>query len=496
MSPDPASLSLIGKTDINTEKIAYQVTDSLVRYDPQMNVVARVAESWTVAEEGRVLTFRLRPDVRWHDGAPVTAEDVRFTVEQVRDPGVESSTWLPLFRDLETVEVLDPLTVRAHYAVATPDSLDGWAVPLVPRHLAEAGAAILTGSFAQHPVGCGPFRFVRRIPGEEIVLEANEDYWDGRPGIDRLVFRIYPDQHTAFQALRSGDLDIMVAAPDLWEQARDDARLTAFWFYRANVWVLRWNMDGSNPFFEDPRVRQAMLLALDRQTFADTVLRGQARAAATSYHPELPWTDPELKPLPYDPGLAERRLDDAGWRRPAPGRPREREGRPFRFTLMIIASTQQLNDQLAAWLQQSWSAIGVEAELEKLEWNHYRERRSAGRFEAAMDGFSATPNPDQYELYHSSMHRHGMNYGGFADAEVDRLVDLGRRTFQPLERRRVYFELQRRLLELQPIGCLFNIASPVLHDRRLGGIEPSPLDIWKTSRGPRVWTWAEVDDGS
>jgi peptide/nickel transport system substrate-binding protein len=494
LTHEPASLSLIGKTDQNTEKVAVQVTDSLVQYDPQMEIVPRVAESWEFAPDGRTVTFRLRKGVRWHDGKPVTAADVVFTVEQVRDPAVESRTWSPLFQDLESVEAVDDRTLRARYSLATPDLLEGWRVPLIPAHLAESGEALLAGSYSRHPVGCGPFRFVRHSPDEEIVLEANDDYWDGRPAIDRLILRVFPEQRTAYQAMLTGELDIMVATSDLWAQALDAPqaeRLGRFTFYPTSVWLIRWNEDGSNPFFVDPGVRRAMTLAVDREQFVTEMLGGLGRVAATTYHPDLPWTDPDLAPLPHDPDEAARLLDEAGWRRPRKGEVREREGRPFRFTLMIAASSQPIVDHMAAWLQQEWAEVGITAEIEKLEWKHYLERRNAGEYHAAMGGLSTTGSPDQYELYHSGAREGGFNFTGFADPEVDELLELGRTTFDEAARRAVYFRLQRRLFQLQPIGVLFHLATPVLFDRRLRGVEPSPLGYFRTSRGPRVWYWAE-----
>ena len=498
LSHDPPSLSLLGKSDNNTERVAAQITDSLLQYDPSMQIVPRVAESWSFSEDRLTMTIRLRPGVRWHDGTPVTAEDVVFTVEQARDPAVESRTWQPLFRDLVSIEALDSATVEARFSLASPDVLEAWRVPLLPRHLAESGAELITGEFAQAPVGCGPFRFVRYEPGQEIVLDANEDYWDGPPTIDRLVLRIYGDTRTALQALLAGELDVMNATPTIWKQVQDSpdaGRVADFVYYRTAVWGLRWNMDGSNPFFVDPEVRRAMLMAVDRWSFAETVIHGMARVAATSYHPDLPWTDPDVRPVPFDPQEAGRVLDEAGWRRPAPGATRERDGRPFRFTLMIIASSQQVTDQMAAWLQQSWAEVGLEAEIEKLEWSHYRERRGAHQFEAAMGGFVTTPSPDLLELFHSDAIEDGVNYGSFADAEVDRLAEQGRTTFDVAERREIYFRLQRRLHTLQPIGVLFHFATPVLHSPRLTGIVPAPIDYFKTTEGPRVWRWAEASGG-
>jgi peptide/nickel transport system substrate-binding protein len=256
-----------------------------------------------------------------------------------------------------------------------------------------------------------------------------------------------------------------------------------------------WNQDGSNPFFADPRVRRALVLATDRQHFVDTVLHGLARVAATSYHPDLSWTDPSVKALPADRDEARRLLDEAGWRDTDGDGKRDRDGRPFAFSLLVGASGQQIVDQMAVWLERSWAEIGVEAKLERVEWNDLRQRRDAFQFEAALSNFSTSFSPDQYELYHTSQRGAGANYGGFSDGELDRLLERGRETFEPAERAAIYHAVQRKLRDLQPFGYLLHIASPVLHDKTLRGIRPSPPDFWSTSEGPRLWYRADPASG-
>jgi peptide/nickel transport system substrate-binding protein len=493
---DPASLSLVGKVDRYSEIVAAQVTDSLVNFDPALSFVPSVAASWELSDGGREVTFRLREGVRWHDGREVTAEDVLFTVRQVRDPTVENPTFSPHFADLETIEAPDPRTVRARFARPRPDLLEAWRVPLVPSHLAEEGAAILTGEFARHPVGCGPFRFVRYLRGEEIVLEANDDYWNGRPEIDRLVFRIFPHDRTAFEALLAGEIDWLATSPELWTLARESEgaeRLASYVYYRLVVWQVSWNH--RRPPFGDPDVRRALTLAVDRRRFIENVLYGLGRPAVTSYHPDLRWTDPAVEPWPYDPVEAARLLERAGWIDEDGDGVRERDGVPLRFDLIIHASSQAMTDQLAAWLQQSWAEIGAAARIDRLEWNLFRERRNAGEYDGAMYGISFTPTPDQWELYHSTATwPNGQNYAHLSDPEVDRLLEAGRHSFDEAERRRIYYELQRRLHELEPLSYILHLATPVLHHRRLAGIEPSPLDEWRHTRGPRVWHWLDDED--
>jgi len=235
-----------------------------------------------VSKDGLTVTFHLRPGVKWHDGHPVTASDVAFTVRKVMDPASLSTSMRPAFEDVVSIDVVDPLTLRVTYGHPYAEFLEAWRVPLVPEHLLAAEKDFLGGAYSRHPVGCGPFRFVRWEPGREIVLEANRDYWDGPPGLSGLVLRIVANDRTGYQALLAGDVDFMVLTPDLWREAQSNPR--AFRFARfvyspMRVWYVGWNQDGSNPFFSDPRVRRAMTLALDRARFGSRVAGGLFRPA-------------------------------------------------------------------------------------------------------------------------------------------------------------------------------------------------------------------------
>lgn len=495
---DPQSLTLIGGTDRYSQVVGRLVSDGLVAYDPDLVVRPRLARSWETSEDGKEVTFRLRDGVRWQDGAPLTARDVVFTVERIRDPRSLARSWAPAFEDLERVEAPDDLTVRATYREPFADVLDAWRFPVLPRHLVGADADLSTDPFAKHPIGCGPFRFVRFIPGREIVLEANPDYWDGRPGVDGLVLRVIGNDRTAFEALLRGDVDILGVPPDLYREALGSTRaanLGTFSYYRLMVWYASWNLDGSNPFFVDPRVRRAMVLALDRERFVSRVLGGLARPAVGTYLPELPWSDPAAVPIPFDPAEAGRLLEAAGWiDRDADG-VRDRDGRPFAFTLIYPAGMLEVTDRMAAWMQQSWASVGVRASLERVEAKAFYQRRREHRFEAQMASWSFTPVADQFEIYHSSARDGGLNYGGFADPEVDRLIEAGRRTLDPAARLRIYRDLQRRLRELEPVSCLFQFAQSYLYDLRLRGVTRSAVGLWDIDPGPRGWRWTASPDG-
>ncbi len=491
----PSSLSLIGNTDMNSIQLASLISDGLVAYDAQGHYVPMVARAWELAADGKTLTFHLRPGVLWHDGQPVTSRDVAYTVGKVRDPATQSKSWVSSFANLASLETPDDLTLVVHFTATYADALEPWRVPLVPEHVASKDGDFLAGAFAHHPIGCGPYRFLQYDPGQSLVLEAFDKYWGGRPGMNRIVVKIVSAERTGYESLLLGDLDLLAITPDLWKEslgAPSAARMKRFVYYRLSAWRADWNQSTSIPYFQDKRVRRALLLALDRQRFADTVAAGLARPGVSSYPPESPWADPSIKAIPYDPAESARLLDEAGWVRPAKSGVRTKNGKPFHFTLIYPAGSQELTDRIAAWMQQSLAEVGVGVTVEKLGADVFQQRRKTHAFEAAMGSILFDQTPDRFDLYHSSAKDGGFNYGSFADAEVDRLLEQGRAVVEPEARRAVYLELQKRLDDLQPVAFLFQFAQAVLHDPDLEGISSSPIGLYQFAPGPRAWHWSST----
>ena len=489
LSTAPLTLSPVGKNDGNSQLIGRQISDSLVQYDSHLRIIPRLAESWEIAPDGLTVTFHLRDGVRWHDGEPVSAADVLLTIDKAREPATEARSHMAQFEHLVSLTAPDPRTVVAVYDRPYADVLGSWTIPLLPAHLIDPQEDLLTSAFATHPIGCGPFRFVSYTPDQVLVLEANEDYWDGRPGLDRIEFRIIPDERTSYQALLTGDIDMLAVSPPTWLESRQSeqaSRLGRFTFSTLNVWYVAWNEEPGGPF-ADAATRKAMLAALDRRTFAETALHGLAMPGTTTYHPQSFWADHSLAPTPYDPDRAAALLAGAGWKDHDGDGVLDRDGKPFRFTLLFARGSQEIAPRMAAWMQQEWAGLGIRMEIESLEWRAFLERRNAGNFQAVMATLSFSADPDQYELYHSSARNGGFNFFGLNDPEVDRLLEQGREEFDPEERLKIYHRLQQRLYQLEPLACVFHFASPILHQPDLTGLEPSPLGLWRHWPGPSAW---------
>ncbi len=439
---DPVTLDAARAVDTTSFAIARLIGDSLVAFDDRLEPVPRVARSWNWSADHLVLTFSLRPGVRWHDGRPVTADDVVHTWRVLTAPDAAPDKAVA-FNLVESVEAPAPDTVVVRYRRPFAPALGAWTHPLLPAHRAER----------EPPVGCGPWIFERWDPGERVVLRANPDYYDGPPRAPQLLLEVLRDYQTRFAALEAGRIDAAPLLPDTWRAVKDQpafrARFDVREYRQLYFFYIAWRMDGSNPWFADPRVRRAMTLAIDRAGYLEKVAPGFGRPAVTSIHPDHWCFDGSLLPLPFDPQAAAALLAEAGFRDADGDGVLERGGVPFSFRLTISQSSKE-NERIAAFVQDQLRRVGVAVELEPLEWAVFQERLRGDRFEAVMLGRSLDPDPDPYDLWHSSQATGGVNYSGLKDPEVDRWIEAARETFDRDERARLYRLLQSRLHALQP----------------------------------------------
>ena len=487
---EPATLNFVTGTDQSSVLIERLLSDFLVDHDAHLAVVPRLAQSWDLSADGLTLVFHLRRGVRFHDGIALTCDDVRFTYERLVDPASKSVGRIDGFLPVERVTCPDPSTIEVRYRAPYAPALRAWEIPILPAHLyrrtADAGTP---DPHDRAPVGAGPFRFVSWDAGSRIVLEANPDYWGGRPSLDGIVFPIVPSPDTALLALESGETDYARLTPALWSRLENDApfqrrfrtvRFTPLFFN-----YIAWRGDGSNPFFSDAHVRRAMSLSFDRADYVRSVMRGLGEVVPSPFlHllPPAPVPESSLSPAASgdraaDDAAARALLDQAGWAVDPRGGPRLRHGVPFRFTIEVFSGGED-HIQFAQVAQRSLQALGVEMRIEKLDWPTLWQRLKDGRFEAAFSGFMPNPDPDAlYGMLHSSQIGSGQNYAAFRDADVDAWLEEGRRTLDPARRTAIYRKIEARLAESEPYSYLFAPSVLAALSRRFDGIEPSPQGI-------------------
>ena len=503
MQAEPATLNFVAGTDTASVLVERLVSDFLVDHDRTMAVVPRLAQSWDWSADKRTLTFHLRQGVRFHDGRPLTSDDVLYTYERLVDPKSKAIGRLDGFLTVDGVTAPDPATVVVRYREPYAPALRAWEIPILPAHRYR-GADFETAPENRAPIGAGPFRFASWEAGRRIVLLANDDYWGGRPAIDEFVFQIQPSLDTSLLALLAGEIDYSKVTASAWGSRRDDpafrARYRVITFTPLFFYYIAWRGDGSNPFFADPSVRRALSLALDREGYIRSILHGLGEPVPSPFTPLLPKPSaPQGAPPPgagdvpaakvddvpaaqgggatFDPGRAARLLDDAGWRLDAKTGLRSRAGRPFRFTLLVFAGGED-HVAFAQVAQDALRQIGVEMRVERLDWPALWSRLKSGQFEAALSGFNPTPDPDSlYGFLHSSQIGGGQNYAAYRDQDVDRWLEEGRRALDPAERAAIYRRIEERIATAQPYTTLFSPAVIGALNARFEGADASPLGI-------------------
>jgi len=490
---DARRLNPVIANDGSSGTINDQIFNGLVKYDKDIKLIGDLAERWTVSNSGKTITFYIRKGVKWHDGVEFTAEDCLFTYQKFIDPNV-ATPYSSSYTDISKAEVLNKYVFRVTYKEPFSPALESWAVGMLPKHLLE-GKDINTDQFNRNPVGTGPYKFREWVSGQKIVLDANKDYFEGRPNIDQFIYRIIPDSSTMFQELLSGGVDMMGLNPLQYLRKSETRRIRENYVkfrYPANAFTyMGYNL--RNPLFSEIKVRQALSYAINRKNIIDGILLGLGRPCTGPFS-YVSWAyNPNARTYNYDPERARRMLAAAGWKDRNSDGILEKDGKPFRFTIM---TNQGNNERIrtAEIIQQNMKALGIEVNIRVMEWQAFLEQIDKRAFDAIILGWSMGRDPDIYDIWHSSKTKKGeYNFIGYKNPEVDRLLVEGRRTFDMEKRKRIYYRIHAILADEQPYAFLYvPDALPIVH-KRFKGVKVEPLGImynfihWYVPRNRAEW---------
>lgn len=447
------------------ENVTNVIFSRLIDWDSHGNLVPGLAESWTVSPDGKTYTIKLRPNLTFSDGSPLSAEDVAFTLSVLYDPKYDGDI------DITQANILG----GAEYKAGTADSVSGLKVidPLTIQvtttqpgatTLSKIGGPVLSKAYygkeyqrgnldylrTLHgkPLGNGPYVYEKYIPGQEIRFHANTHFYRGTPPTPRFIYRI-TNPSTNFQLFQTGetDYDAFTSRPDDIEQLQ----LLGF----ANI-----NLYGSSdysevefnvrrPALQDAKVRQALIYGLDRQKLIDVVYQGYGKVAIEPIAP-ISWAyNPEgVNPYKYDKAQAEKLLDEAGWK-PGPDGIRVKDGK--RLELTLLASKKVLNDALIPIAKENWKQIGVVLKPQVVDFNALMAQRKSGNYDLASFSTSTLNDPHDgvWDFYSTETKESGYN-----NPQVDKLIDAGNAELDVEKRKPIYHQLYKVLADDPPVILL------------------------------------------
>lgn len=441
---------------VTMEVLNFALFTPLVQYDSDFEPQPHLAESWELDERG--VTMRLRDDVFWHDGQPVTAEDVVFTFDLAKSPESASLLASAYLTMVSSATAVDPRTVRFEFVAPHSQPMDGfWWAP-VPRHLLEgvAPAQLAQHPFNRQPVGSGPFRFVSWDAGQQVVIEANDEFpaaLGGRPLLDRIVFRIVPESTTRLTELLTGAIDVNhTVLPDEAQQVEQQRGVTLNHYPGREFLYVGWNNEREP--FSDVRVRRALGHAIDRDALIEALMFGYAEPADGPILPFSP-LDPGLEPLAFDPDAARRLLAEAGFT-PGPDGILRGPGGALRFSMMV--SENRLRQDLATVIQNQLRQVGVDLQVRVMEFQTLLAQHRARDYDSVLSGWVMDNfRVDPASLFSCEEARtpQSPNRAGYCNPEADQLMMAGMRETDAGGARDHWGDFGRILQQDQPITFLF-----------------------------------------
>jgi len=483
---DASNLIPMLASDSASHDIASLIFNGLVKYDKDLKLVGSLAESWEISPDGLAITFKLRPGVKWQDGKELTAEDVMFGYETIINPNTRTA-YSGDFKEVKEARVVDPYTFRVVYKRAFAPGLTSWgSLVVLPKHLLQ-GQDINTTPFSRRPLGTGPFRLKEWKTGEKIVLEANPLYFEGRPYLDGIVYRIIPDPATMFLELKAGGIDYMGLTPIQYNRQTETYKMRRdfrkYQYLAFAYTYLGYNLKDWK--FQDVRVRQAISYALDKEEIIQGVQLGLGIIATGPYKPDTIWYNPNVAQYPYDPEKARKLLAEAGWGNERKDGILRKDGKPFEF-MILTNQGNEARAKCAEIIQRRLAAVGIAVKIRTVEWaafiNNFIDQKN---FEAVILGWTLGQDPDLYDIWHSSkVGPKELNFISYQNKEVDSLLEKGRYTFDQKVRKACYDRIQVILAEEQPYTFLYvPYALPII-SARFEGVDPAPAGI-----GYNMYQW-------
>ena len=502
LANNPATLDSAFVSDIYSRTVVTQISKGLVQFDTHLNPLPAIAEFWEASRDGRIWTFTLRPGVQFHHGREVTAQDFVYSFTRLLSPKALG----PVTDFLRRVQGAEEFLQGKTTSVQGLKAIDRYTIQIALKQpfapsltvLGLANAAVvpheeverLGDHFAQAPVGAGPFKLVRWEPGKEIVLEANEHYYEGRPFLDTIVFKIGETFEQTFAQFLAGELDEAIIPSGKTAEVHNHPRYQQYQLLRRpTLGLLYIGFNTQVKPFDDKRVRQAFNYAVDKEAIVREITQMGSLPANGVLPPGMPGHDPDLQGYPYDPAKAKQLLAEAGY----PG------GKGFPVVqLWTVSKAESTKAELAAY-QKYLAELGIKLDIRFVdEWTRYTEMLGRGELQMFRYAWYADfPDPDSFffPLLHSAGQPNNLLY---RNPRLDQLLEKAREETNYAERVKLYREAERIIMEDAPWITQHNHIFEYLYQPYVQGVEVSLLgDRWIPMN--KIWlqrTTAEAIKGT
>lgn len=427
-----------------------------------------LAKEVTVSDDKLTYTFKVRDDVTFHDGEPLTVDDVIFTLTSIMDKKVNSARNID-FKEVKSIDKVDDNTFKIRLKTQFPPLLDKLTVGIVPEHVFE-GKDINEAEFNQNPIGCGPYKFVSWKKGASFEMTAFEDYYGTQPKIKNVIFKFLPDYNTRAVQLESGDVDFTFLEPSQAEKFKKNENTDVYVVDTADYRCINYNFEVTD-LFKDVQVRKALNYAIDKEAIVKSIAHGYGEAAYTPLQYNEYATD-QLEKYEYDMDKAAKMLKEAGWEKGDDGI-LQKDGEKFSFTLTAPV-TDEVRVNIANYVASEWKKLGVEVKVDSLSWDAI----DIFKCEAFVLGFGSPydADTDTYPMFVSTQNKApGSNYGSYSNKDVDRALEAARIASDEKDRRKEYTAFQKALAEDPAYNMICYLKAIYGANKRVKGVSTEKL---------------------
>lgn len=462
---EPPTIHPISSTDLYATMVQLYIFDTLAVRDPNTgDFIGRVAEKWEISKDNKVYTFKLRSGVTWSDGKPLTAEDVKFSLEAIREPAYKAAHMLPYFESVEKVEVVDASTVKFYFKdTYFQNFIAVGTMTLIPKHV--YGDVEKSKKMSRTAIGSGPYTLEKFERGQRIVLKRRADWYGFKTGFagaynfETVNLRFVKEDAVAFEMIKKNEIDFMALTPEYYVQKAKGAPWdkTAFKVKAENQRPKGFGFIGFNfkkPIFQDKNTRLALYHLLNREEMNQKFRFGMSKLAIGPYYQQSKFASKKVQPVLFDPAKANELLAKAGWKDTDKDGTLDRmiNGTKTNFKFSVIYSNKDVEKYWTLY-KEDLKKAGIDLDLKYLEWNSFLKSLDEGSFDTAALAWSASLEWDPKQIWHSSNAiPGGSNFISYKNNQVDKLIDTAR----------VEPDATKRLQQLQQVYELIAADIPYL----------------------------------